>query len=406
MSNPKFVQFGAVTTLPAPYLCESAELYGFFFRADHERLLELCKKVFQEPTGGAVDYRPFGAHLLLTFGRIKRIRPQTPPFDEWGTLAEDQVVIWIPVVAVDDSGALLHAGKFAMFVPYIWLDDPLSFASGREAGGWPKSWGWPVFSKPDQPLRLELDVYGWQFGPEKHPRRRQLLSITEVAGPNGDEASAFDSLGELFGDFRSTVWDDDGFMIPELDLVPDLLRTAFRAELPGVHPQVDVVNSVGAIAAVRDEAADVGFVEGLEPLDGLDLKVVARDRIVLVVAADHRWAHRRTVNPRELMRGRWISRESGSGMRAVATAALAEVGVELEPDLSLASLEGVKRSLAAGGFALISELAVEPDLASGRLVTLPLKGLTIERSLIAIRRAGGRPHEQARRFWAWLPAVD
>jgi DNA-binding transcriptional LysR family regulator len=185
-------------------------------------------------------------------------------------------------------------------------------------------------------------------------------------------------------------------------LLPTWL-TAFRVELPGVHPQVDVVNSVAAIAAVREERADVGFVEGLEPLDGLDTKVVAHDRIVLVVAAGHRWAHRRQVNPRELMKGRWISRESGSGMRAVAAAALAEVGVELQPDLSLASLEGVKRSLAAGGFALISELALEPDLAAGRLVTLPLKGLTIERPLVAIRRAGARPHEQAKRFWGWLP---
>jgi DNA-binding transcriptional LysR family regulator len=66
----------------------------------------------------------------------------------------------------------------------------------------------------------------------------------------------------------------------------------------------------------------------------------------------------------------------------------------------------VKRSLAAGGFALISELALEPDLAAGRLVTLPLKGLSIERPLTAIRRVGGRPHEGAKRFWAWLPRVD
>jgi DNA-binding transcriptional LysR family regulator len=185
-------------------------------------------------------------------------------------------------------------------------------------------------------------------------------------------------------------------------LLPTWL-TAFRAELPGVHPQVDVTNSPGAIAAVHEDRADVGFVEGLDPLDGLEAKVVARDRIVLVVAAGHRWANRRAVNPRELAGGRWISRESGSGTRAVAAAALAEVGIELRPDLSLASLEGVKRSLAAGGFALISELALEPDLGAGRLVTVPLKDLEIERSLIAIRRAGGHPQEQARRFWAWLP---
>jgi DNA-binding transcriptional LysR family regulator len=187
-------------------------------------------------------------------------------------------------------------------------------------------------------------------------------------------------------------------------LLPTWL-TAFRAELPGVHPQVDVTNSEATIAAIGEDRADVGFVEGLDPLDGLETKVVARDRIVLVVAAGHRWANRRAVNPRELAGGRWISRESGSGTRAVAAAALAGVGVELQPDLSLASLEGVKRSLAAGGFALISELALEPDLGAGRLVTVPLKDLEIERSLVAIRLAGGHPQEQARRFWAWLPTA-
>ena len=228
----RFVQFGAVTTIPPPYLCESAELYGFFFKADHDRLLALCQKVFAETTSGDVDYRPLGGHVLLTFGRIKRISPQSPPFNAWGNLAEDQVVVWVPVVAVHDTGALLHARKFAMFVPYIWLDDPLSMASGREAGGWPKSWGWPVFSAPGEPLDLKLDAYGWNFGPDHHPRRRRLLHITEEAGSGGEEPSSFESLGELFAEFWSTVWDDDGFLVPDLRLGLDLLTDAFRAELP------------------------------------------------------------------------------------------------------------------------------------------------------------------------------
>jgi len=285
MSNPSFVQFGAVTTLPAPYLCESAELYGFFFRADRDRLLELCKKVFEEPTGGAVDYRPLGAHVLLTFGRIKRIRPQTPPFDQWGTLAEDQVVIWIPVVAVHDSGALLHGRQFAMFVPYIWLDDPLSLATGREAGGWPKSWGWPVFSKPGQPLRLELDVYGWQFGPDKHPRRRQLLSIAEVTSADGKEPSAIDSLGDLFADFWSTVWDEDGFLLPDLDLVPDLFRTAFKAELPELFfKQIRTADApdTAALQQVVLSAAKVERITGWPLLGDYRLKVWGIDSCPLI----------------------------------------------------------------------------------------------------------------------------
>jgi hypothetical protein len=170
--------------------------------------------------------------VLLTFGRIKRILPTTAPFDLWGTLSEDQVVVWVPVVAVQDTGALLHARKFAMFVPYIWLDDPLSIASGREAGGWPKSWGWPIFSAPGAPLDLKLDTYGWNFDPHNHPRRRRLLRITEGVAANGGEAPSFDSLGDLFGEFWSSVRDDDGFLVPDLDLGFDLLADAFRAELP------------------------------------------------------------------------------------------------------------------------------------------------------------------------------
>jgi DNA-binding transcriptional LysR family regulator len=184
-------------------------------------------------------------------------------------------------------------------------------------------------------------------------------------------------------------------------LLPTWL-TAFRATAPGMHPQVEVVNSPAAIAAVREDRADVGFVEGLDPLDGLETRVVAGDEIVLAVAAGHRWSQRRSVRPRELAGGRYVSRESGSGTRAVADAYLAEAGVALEPVLSMASLDGVKRALAAGGFALISRLALEPDLEAGRLVTVPIKGVRMERALTMIRREGAPPRDPAKHFWHWL----
>ena len=232
MNNPRFVQFGAMTTLPGPDRCESAELYGFFFRAEHDRLSELCTKVFREPTGGVVDYRPLGHHVLLTFGRIKRIAPQTPPFDRWGNLAEDQVVIWIPVGAAHDSSVIPHAPKFAVFIPYIWLDDPLSMATGRETGGWPKSWGWTVFSPPGEPLHLGLDVYGWQFGPDAHPQRTPLLNVTEGTGANGYDRLRFETVGDLFGELWSTARRDKKIPAPEPGWGLDLLKEAFRAELP------------------------------------------------------------------------------------------------------------------------------------------------------------------------------
>jgi DNA-binding transcriptional LysR family regulator len=65
----------------------------------------------------------------------------------------------------------------------------------------------------------------------------------------------------------------------------------------------------------------------------------------------------------------------------------------------------MKRSLASGGFTLISQLALEPEASAGLLTAVPLKDLRIERSLAAIRRRGARPRAGAASFWRWLDGV-
>jgi len=178
----------------------------------------------------------------------------------------------------------------------------------------------------------------------------------------------------------------------------------FRGDVPGLRPQLDVTNSPAAIAAVRAGSAEVGFVEGSDPLSGCEVLEIGRDEIALVVARGHRWCERRSVAPAELASGRYIARESGSGTRAVAEAGLATADVTLEPEQTVASLEGLKRSIADGGFTLISRLALDPQISAGQLVAIPLEGLRIERSLKAIRIAGGSHRDAGRRFWRWLEA--
>lgn len=176
----------------------------------------------------------------------------------------------------------------------------------------------------------------------------------------------------------------------------------FRSVAPDLHPHVDVVNSPAAIAVIRQGGADVGFVEGLESLDGLEAMTVEEDELVVTVAAGHAWARRVSIAPGELTEERFVSREARSGTRAVAEARLAGVGVRLEPALTMASLEAVKRSLASGGFALISHFAVEAERAAGLLATVPIEGLTISRPLTAIRPSGGPQREPGGRLWRWL----
>lgn len=176
----------------------------------------------------------------------------------------------------------------------------------------------------------------------------------------------------------------------------------FRAAHAGARAQVDIVNSAGALAAVRGGEAHIGFVEGLDPLDGLDTVVVHEDEIVAVVASGHPWARKRSIAARELTGEPYLTRELGSGTRAVATAALAGAGIELVPALEVASAQSVKRGLAGGGFALMSRLAVDAEERAGTLQAMGVRDLDLSRRLHMVRDPRRRATRGPAAFWMWI----
>ncbi|NEA26680.1 LysR substrate-binding domain-containing protein, partial [Actinomadura bangladeshensis] len=88
-----------------------------------------------------------------------------------------------------------------------------------------------------------------------------------------------------------------------------------------------------------------------------------------------------------------ISREAGSGTRQAALQAMSAHGLDLVPPLlELGSGTAVRTAVVAGaGPALISELVVAADLATGALAEIPIDGVTLERSLRAVWRTGTTP---------------
>lgn len=182
-------------------------------------------------------------------------------------------------------------------------------------------------------------------------------------------------------------------------LLPRWLGT-LRPQAPGLHPQVDVVNSPRVVALLREHKVDIGFVEGDDVLSDFECMVVAKDEIVVVVADDHRWASREAVAAPELTTEPYVARELGSGTRAVAERRLREVGVELAPELEFASLEAIKGALRGGGFALISRLAVAGGSPSFRVV--PVGRVDLHRQLVAIRPPGVPDAPGTNVLWSFL----
>ncbi len=210
-SGAAYVEYGGLTNAPGPLLCEGTTLYGFWARCDRDRLEALCRKVFDEPSGGVVRVTPLFDHAVITFGLIDGIRPQTPPFDDMGVVAERHAAIWIPVRCRGPEGT----PAIGVFLPYLWLDDPISVASGREVYGYAKNWGWPRFAGDGvtrargsgPPRRFELDAHAiGEYGRSEHPSRQRLFEITRsnLLGTLLDWATP-DDLDDLVGMARSSL---------------------------------------------------------------------------------------------------------------------------------------------------------------------------------------------------------
>jgi DNA-binding transcriptional LysR family regulator len=173
-------------------------------------------------------------------------------------------------------------------------------------------------------------------------------------------------------------------------VLPDWLHT--HRATAGAPVELAVGNSVAVARAVAEGAVQLGFVETPRRFAGLSTASVGGDRLTVVVAPGHPWARRRRpLTPAELAAAPLLVRETGSGTRDAFEAALAEVGFELATPLAvLASTTTLKAAAMAGdGACVLSELAVAGEIATGRLIAIPVAGLDLRREFRAVWSAGG-----------------
>lgn len=154
-----------------------------------------------------------------------------------------------------------------------------------------------------------------------------------------------------------------------------------------VQAGLQVANSTEVIRMVGDGEVELGFVEGPEVPDTLACRTVGTDRLAVVVAPGHPWSRRRRpLRASELAATPLVLREAGSGTRDTLHRVLDTAGLALaDPYLELGSTAAIKGTVATGDApAVISAFAVEAELASGRLVEVPVDDLDLTRELRAV----------------------
>jgi DNA-binding transcriptional LysR family regulator len=195
------------------------------------------------------------------------------------------------------------------------------------------------------------------------------LFLGEAKGVLARVDSAELAVAELAGLQRGTLVVQASQTIASYWLPRHLV--AFRRAYPAIGIRLDVGNTAQVARAIHDGVAALGFVEGDVDEPALVSRVVAADRMVIVVGADHPWNGRTDVTPRELALTEWVLREPGSGTRSAFTQALAGFGVapeRLRVALELPSNEAVRAAVEAGlGATALSASVAAPSLEAGLL---------------------------------------
>lgn len=233
-----YVNYGGRTTnAPMPGYCTDVRLNCFILEADHARLKALTDRAFAIPTRGRVQYIPITKYVMLSVGDLGNISSMVDPFHEMGYVHELQVSFWVLTARVRPLGSGYIAEDLAFFIPYMWVQNPVSLSGGREVVGYNKSWGKIHLPQEPAPERFSLEAYGVKkFSPTTELAEHPLIDVRrEGKGPHPNPRT-WPSPQQIFEELQKEVGalEKGSFFIPGLEFAENLFTDAFNMQIPQI----------------------------------------------------------------------------------------------------------------------------------------------------------------------------
>ncbi len=166
-------------------------------------------------------------------------------------------------------------------------------------------------------------------------------------------------------------------------LLPELLGH-FRTAYPHIELNVQIEPARRVVEMVLEGAVDIAMIgEGPRLSDErVAIKPVLRDELVLIVPTNHVFTQLGSVPPSSLRQMPFVLPRRDSASSESLLEQLAAVGIHPEVVMELGNIGAVKRAVEVGlGISIVSRLAVARELADGRLQSLSITGLSLERQI-------------------------
>lgn len=150
---------------------------------------------------------------------------------------------------------------------------------------------------------------------------------------------------------------------------------------------------------------DVAVMEWWDDRPGFKAMDWRRERLVVIVPPDHRWASRRAITVDDLLTTELLGGETGSGTGTLLRHVLGSRAADLRTGRNLGSTEAVKQAVKAGlGVSLVLAGAVTEEARHGSLVALDLEDVRLEKTLCIVVSTDVPRSAPARRFATSLAA--
>jgi DNA-binding transcriptional LysR family regulator len=239
---------------------------------------------------------------------------------------------------------------------------------------------------------LKLTEGGRLLLPFAHKLIHQAIEVQELMSSLQE-----DIVGDLRIACSSTV---GKYTLP-------ILAARFCRRFPGINISIMSCRPVNVIPPLLEGHANLAVVSSYELCsNGFECQEFFKDRILLIVPAGHPWAERDFVEPADLLDEPLLIREPTSGTRRHILTEFArhDIGLDnLNVLLELGTAEAIAKTVEAGyGVSFISSLAAEWSLALGRIVSVPVNDIELQRTTYMARRKLGPPNRAQQAFWNFV----
>jgi DNA-binding transcriptional LysR family regulator len=162
----------------------------------------------------------------------------------------------------------------------------------------------------------------------------------------------------------------------------------FEKKVADVETTVIVTSGDEVERRVISGDADLGFIANRPRSRSFVVNVVAEDSLALAVQKDHPLATRSSVRLDELSKERFIVREPESASRALTEKRVFQKCPDWRFRLQINHIDAIKSSLEEGlGISFISKRAIDRELRSGTLATVPVEGVDLRRPICMLTNA-------------------